>query len=284
MTHHTPATPNHTRSGQTLAQGSGMGGGIVPGVFPQAESMRPTIYGERWAVVAGHPLVSDAAADILRRGGNAIDAGVAAGFASNVVQVDMCNLGGIAPILVSPAGSPTVEAIAGIGVWGADADLEHIRQRYGGALPLGGAPSIVPGAVSGWLTALARHGTMSVGEVLEAASSFATDGVVLDPRTAAHLATMAGSLSGWESSAAIFQPGGAPLQEGDRLRQPALARTLRRLADAATRAERAGAGREEAIEAAHAEFYRSDIAETIADFVVAHGGFLAPSDLAGFRA
>ena len=90
-----------TRSGIPIAQGSGMGGGIVPGVFSQADSMRPTIYGERWAIVGGHPLVSEVGAEILRRGGNAIDAGVAAGFASNVVQVEMCNLGGIAPILYS---------------------------------------------------------------------------------------------------------------------------------------------------------------------------------------
>lgn len=273
-----------TRSGIALPKGSGMGGGIVSGVFEQAESMRPTIYGERWAIVGGHPLVSEVGAEILRRGGNAIDAGVAAGFASNVVQVEMCNLGGIAPILVREAGSPEVQAIAGIGTWGASADLATIRDAYDGALPLGGVPSIVPGAVSGWLTALSRFGTMELPDVIGAAVELARDGFLLDPRTASHLARMGAGFSRWESSTAVYQPDGAPLEAGDRLVQPALATTLQRLSDAASDARAAGASREDAIEAAHALFYRGDIAETIAAFVAERGGYLTADDLAGFRA
>lgn len=59
-------------------------------------------------VSAGHPLAALAAALVLERGGNAIDAGVAGGLASNVVLVDMCNFGGVAPILVRAAGSADV--------------------------------------------------------------------------------------------------------------------------------------------------------------------------------
>lgn len=276
--------PMRTRSGEELPLGSGMGGGIVPGVFPQADSMRPTVYGERWAIVGGHPLVSDAGAEILRRGGNAIDAGVAAGFVSNVVQVDMCNLGGIAPILVRPGGSDEVEAIAGVGVWGAATDLDDLLTRYGGAMPLGGVPCLVPGAVSGWLTALTRAGTLPLPEVMAAAIEFAEDGFLLDARTAAHLATMGRGLGQWESSRAVLWADGAPLAAGRRLRQPALARTLKRLSDAAATASAAGATREQAIEAAHAEFYTGDIARTIVRFVAERGGSLAVDDLAAFRA
>jgi gamma-glutamyltranspeptidase / glutathione hydrolase len=119
-----------TRSGIKLPKGSGTGGGVVSGVFEQSDSMRPTIFGERWAIVGGHPIVSDVGAEILRRGGNAVDAGVAAGFASNVVQVEMCNLGGIAPILVRASGSSEVKAIAGVGTWGSRANLQEILSRY----------------------------------------------------------------------------------------------------------------------------------------------------------
>ncbi|WP_159502085.1 gamma-glutamyltransferase family protein [Microbacterium sp. 18062] len=273
-----------TRSGEPLPTGSGMGGGIVAGVFAQAESMRPTLYGEKWAIVGGHPLVTEVGAEILRRGGNAVDAGVAAGFASNVVQVDMCNLGGIAPILVRPAGSAEVSAIAGIGVWGAGADLAAIRAAHDGALPLGGVPSIVPGAVSGWLTALSRYGTMGVPEVVAAAVDLAEEGFLIDPRTASHFATMASGLAQWPSSAEVYLPDGAAPRAGHRLRQPALARTLRTLSQAATAAADGGASREEAIEAAHAAFYTGDIARTIVDAVRARGGHLDTADLAGFRA
>ncbi len=67
----------------------GMGGGLVPGTYPPPNAMRPSLVGEKWAVVAGHAKVSNVAAEIFASGGNAVDAGVAAGLASNVVQVDM---------------------------------------------------------------------------------------------------------------------------------------------------------------------------------------------------
>ncbi|WP_395639317.1 gamma-glutamyltransferase family protein [Pseudolysinimonas sp.] len=273
-----------TRSGAPLPRGSGMGGGIVSGVFDQADAMRPTIYGERWAIVGGHPLVSEVGAEILRRGGNAVDAGVAAGFASNVVQVEMCNLGGIAPILVREAGSREVQSIAGVGTWGARASLAEIVENHGGRLPLGGVPSIVPGAVSGWLTALARFGTMGLPEIIAPAIELAADGFLLDPRTASHLAKMGSGFDRWESSREIYRPGGIPLRGGDRLKQPALAATLRRLSDAAVEASANGTARLDGIEAAHALFYTGDIAHTISAFVTERGGYLDPEDLAGFRA
>ena len=273
-----------TRSKIELPRGSGMGGGIVPGVFDQAESMRPTIYGEQWAIVGGHPLVSEVGADILRRGGNAVDAGVAAGFASNVVQVQMCNLGGIAPILVREGGSSSVYSVAGVGGWGASANLDEIAARHNGSLPLGGVPSVVPGAVSGWLTALSEFGTMTLGEIIAAAIELAAEGFILDPRTASHIESMAAGYGRWDSSLAVYQPDGRALRAGERLRQPALAATLRRLAAAAADATAGGATREAAIEAAHASFYSEDIAQTICDFVRERGGCLEPADLAGFRA
>lgn len=76
-----------------------------PKGLPASESSRPTLIGDRWMAVTGHPLTVQVAGRVLEAGGNAVDAGVAAGLATNVVQVDMCNLAGIAPILVRPAGA-----------------------------------------------------------------------------------------------------------------------------------------------------------------------------------
>lgn len=264
-------------------KGSGMGGGLVPGVFDQAESMRPTLYGEKWSVVAGHPLVTEVAADVLRAGGNAIDAGVTAGFASNVVQVEMCNLGGIAPILVREA-KGAVHSIAGIGKWGRDASLERMTERYGQSLPLGGAPCIVPGALSGWLTALARFGTMSLNQILPPVIELAWKGFPLDPRTASNIAIMGRGFTKWQSSVDVYAPGGVPLRSGDRLIQRDLGELLAGLVEAEARALRAGASREGAIDAAHAWFYQGEIAEQIARFVTENGGYLDKADLADFRA
>ncbi|MFJ2020774.1 gamma-glutamyltransferase family protein [Streptomyces nodosus] len=265
-------------------QGSGMGGGIVPGAFPGPESMRPTLLGERWAVVGGHPLVSQVAAEVLGRGGNAVDAGVAAGLTSNVVQVDMANFGGIAPILIRPAGSDTVHSVAGVGVWGREATLDAMLARHGGALPLGGAPSIVPGAPSGWITALRDFGTISFAEAAAPAVALAEEGFPVDVRTARSLAVMGRGFAAWESSREVYCPLGRPPRPGERLVQRDLAALLRSLADAEGAALRAGADRHGGLTAAHDAFYRGEPAVRIAEFVRAAGGFLETDDLAGFSA
>ncbi|MFJ3670295.1 gamma-glutamyltransferase family protein [Streptomyces sp. NPDC090106] len=266
------------------ARGAGMGGGVVPGVFAGAESTRPTLLGERWTVVAGHPLVSQVAAEILGRGGNAVDAGVAAGLASNVVQADMANFGGIAPVLVRTAGSRTVHSVAGVGPWGRTATLDALLDRYGGALPLGGAPSIVPGAPSGWITTLRAFGTLSFAEAAAPAIELAEEGFPLDVRTAHTLTVMGRGFSRWESSRAVYWPQGRAPRPGERLVQRELAALLRSLAAAETAAVRAGADRDAGLRAAHDAFYRGEPAHRIAEFVTAAGGFLDSRDLAGFTA
>lgn len=263
------------------AKRGGMGGGLVPGTYPQVEAMRPTLSGENWAVVAGHPLVSQVAAEIFLAGGNAVDAGVAAGIAGNVVQVDMSNFGGIAPILIRPANSNQCYSVAGIGRWSKSATLQDLLSRYGGKLPLDGAPAIVPGAPAGWMRALENFGTMSFSEVASSAIAMAKDGFLLDQRTAQSLEITGRNFSKWQSSAEIYWPGGKPLAIGERLRQPKLAALLERL----VAAEKASKGtREDGIRAAHRAFYEGEVAQEIVQWVVAQGGYLTQQDLAEFEA
>ena len=81
--------------------------------------------------VTGHPITVQVAGRVLESGGNAIDAGVAAALATNVVQVDMCNLGGIAPILIRPAGTQEVVSVAGIGRWSSTATADAYVDAMG---------------------------------------------------------------------------------------------------------------------------------------------------------
>lgn len=263
------------------AKRGGMGGGLVPGTYPQAEAMRPTLTGEHWAVVAGHPLVSQVAAEVFLAGGNAVDAGVAAGIAGNVVQVDMSNFGGIAPILVRPAGSSECFSVAGIGRWSKSVTLRELVDRYGGKLPLDGAPAIVPGAPAGWLKALEKFGTMSLADVASAAINLAKNGFLLDQRTAQSLEITGRNYSKWPSSKSIYQPNGEPLLPGDRLRQPKLASLLESLVFAE---KKRGGSREEGIQAAHKAFYEGDVAREIVGWVTTQGGYLTEDDLAQFEA
>lgn len=262
-------------------QATGMGGSLVPGTYPPPEAMRPTLVGESWSVVAGHPRVSMVAAEIFSAGGNAVDAGVAAGLASNVVQVDMCNFGGIAPILIRPAGETSCFSVAGVGRWSRSASIEKLVERYGGKLPLDGAPAIVPGAPAGWLKALEQFGTMSFAEVAAPAIKLAKEGFLLDRRSAQSLEITGRNFSRWETSAAIYQPGGKPLQEGTRLRQVALGNLLTLLAEAETGAKGSRAQR---IRAAHEGFYKGPVAAEITTWVNKNGGYMTESDLAEFEA
>ena len=95
-------------------------------------------------VSAGHPLAAHAALTVLEAGGNAVDAGVAAGFALNVTQPDMANLGGVAPVLIHMAERNLVTSMAGIGHWPKLATLEAVKAAGNGRISgrtaaLGGA-------------------------------------------------------------------------------------------------------------------------------------------------
>lgn len=258
--------------------------------LPPSESSRPTLVGERWMAVTGHPLTVQVAGRVLESGGNAIDAGVAAALATNVVQVDMCNLGGIAPILVRSADTGDVVSVAGIGRWSSTATVEAYVGRHGSGMPPGRAASIVPGALAGWLSALETFGTWSFADVAAPAIELATEGFVLDATVATGLDMFAWIYEQWPSSAAVFCIDGRRAQPGDRLVQSDLGRLLSRLAEAEStalstaRASSSDDRRRVGLDAVRRTFYEGDVAEAMVEFVAAGGGFLTLADLAGFRA
>lgn len=259
----------------------GMGGGLVPGTYPPPNAMRPSLVGEKWAVVAGHPKVSNVAAAIFNAGGNAVDAGVAAGLASNVVQVDMANFGGIAPILIRPAGSEEVFSVAGVGRWSKSATLDSMLARHGGKLPLDGAPAIVPGAPAAWIAALERFGTMSFAQVAAPAIKLAREGFLLDHGTSKSLEITGKNFRKWPSSLEVYRPNDIALKVGDRLIQPQLAALLERLV---TSEVNSSGDRKTKLDAARSAFYTGAIAETIVEWVTTQGGFMTLEDLAEFEA
>ena len=102
-----------------------------------AAAMRPTLAGTRHMISAGHYLAANAGFQILEAGGNAIDAGVAAGITLGVVQSDFVNFAGVAPILIYLAEERKVVSIAGLGWWPRAANLEHYLKEYRGSIPVG---------------------------------------------------------------------------------------------------------------------------------------------------
>jgi gamma-glutamyltranspeptidase / glutathione hydrolase len=250
----------------------------TPSIFPPPEAMRPTLVGSEYMISAGHPLVAQVAASILEQGGTAIDAGVAAGLASNVIQVDMCNFGGVAPTLLRQGGSSQVWSMSGVGYWGSKVTLEKFKARYGDDMPLGAAVGVVPAAPDVWITALQRFGTMSFKDVAAPAIHYAEEGFPLDFRTATALEILGRGFSKWESSRSIYHPQGRAPRLGERVVQKDLADLLKTLVNA----ER-GVTREDALENVHRTFYEGDIAERIIEFNEEQGGWLTREDLAHFR-
>src|SRR5438094_9471645 len=94
------------------------------------------VMGRRWMVSAGHPLAAQAAARVLATGGNAIDAGVAAGFMLGVVHPDMVCFAGVAPILVHLASTGETYEVSGVGPYPRRASAEYFRTKHGGDIPI----------------------------------------------------------------------------------------------------------------------------------------------------
>jgi gamma-glutamyltranspeptidase/glutathione hydrolase len=236
--------------------------------------------GSHYMVSTGHYLATTAAARILEAGGNAIDAGVAAGLCLNVVQPEFTNLGGVAPILLYSARDGAARTISGLGTWPRAVKPDYFTIDCGGAMPPGVQRSVVPAAVDAWLTALRDFGTRSLAEVAAPAIALAEDGFPIYPLLHANLAAAAPTMTRWPSNATVFFPESRVPEAGERLVQSDLARTLRRLVEAEIGSRHLG--REAAIQAARDRFYRGDIADEIAAFVAAEGGFLTRDDLARF--
>jgi gamma-glutamyltranspeptidase/glutathione hydrolase len=244
-------------------------------------SHRPTIAVTQHAIAAGHYLAATAGFEILQAGGNAIDAGCAAGIALGVLQSDLVDVAGVAPIMIYLADSEEVVTIAGLGPWPKALDPELFQRQHGGKIPKGVLRTVVPAAPDAWITALRRWGTMSFGDVAAAATRFARDGFPMYPLMAESLKRHEAEHRAWPSTAAIFLPNGRLPQPGELFRQTDLGASLQYMADEERAAS--GRGREVGLEAARDAFYRGDIARKIVAFMKEQGGLLSAADFAEYR-
>jgi gamma-glutamyltranspeptidase/glutathione hydrolase len=239
-----------------------------------------TLYGSRHAISSGHYLASAAGFAILEAGGNAVDAGCAAGIALGVICADEVNVAGVAPIMIrQPWGE--VVTIAGLGGWPQGFPADLFMREFGGAMPEGIHLTVVPAAPDAWITALRDHGTLAFGDVAAAAIGIARDGFAVYDYLAGQIAENAASYARWPQNAAIFLPGGRPPRVGERFVQHDLAAMLEHMVDEERSA--AGRGRLAGLEAARSAFYVGDIARQIADYHAANGGYLTRADLAAYR-
>jgi gamma-glutamyltranspeptidase/glutathione hydrolase len=228
----------------------------------QQPSRSPAISGEAMAATS-HPLATLAALDVLRAGGNAVDAALAAAAVLCVAEPQMTGLGGDCFVLYSPkAGLP--KALNGSGrapekataAWFAERGIKTIDARSPHAVT-------VPGAVDAWLRLHADYGTKDLAELFLPAINWAEQGVRITPRVAFDFNFAQATAKSDPDAAKIFAPGGTILGIGDRLRLPALAETLKRI----VRDGRKG-------------FYEGEVAADMVGKLNALGGLHALADFA----
>src|SRR5580700_8854389 len=179
-------------------------------------------------VATSAPLATLAGLDVLRSGGNAMDAAIAAVAMQSVVEPQSTGIGGDCFVLYSKKGAPPV-ALNGSGRAPAKATVEWFAERQIGQISTQTAHAVtIPGAVDAWCLLNREHGTQPLAELLEPAARTAEDGYRVTPRVAWDW-----DRNQWKLrdpyTAKVMLPGGRPPKVGDRMRNPRLAETLRRI-------------------------------------------------------
>jgi gamma-glutamyltranspeptidase/glutathione hydrolase len=251
---------------------------------PIVGGIRPPILGASGGVSAGHPLTSAAGLEILLKGGNAFDAGVAAVLVGGVVEQDLFSLGGESLILVYPAKEAKVTSVVGQGWEPKAATIEYFKQKGRTLEQDGIPPSVVPGALAGALTTLEKWGTMSLEQVAARAISYAEDGFPMRPRTFTTIQRNLKFFESWPDNQKYWlKPDGSMYQPGETIKLPTLADTLKKMVEAERKVAKKK-GRAAGVAAARDRFYKGDIADRMVAFLKAHDAPYDKSDFAEFYA
>ena len=229
---------------------------------------RSVVRARNGMVASSQPLASQVGLEVLKRGGNAVDAAIAMAAMLNVTEPMMTGVGGDAFALVYWSKNGDLKALNASGRAPKSLTLELLQKRGFKQIPARGMePITVPGAFDGWVTLLEKYGTRKLPELLQPAIEYAENGFPVMEKCAEDWQENVEILRRDASSAATFLPNGRAPKAGEIFRNPNLARTLRAL----------GAGGRDA-------FYRGPVAKQIVDYLQQHGGFITLDDLAAQHA
>lgn len=241
------------------------------------------VWGTRGLAASMHPLASNAAAEILRMGGNAVDAAVALGAAISVTSPDWAGLAGDSAWLTYVAKTDRFHYLDGYSTCPATTSRDLIREHFGldrqrearafqeeppEQRHTGVVTAMVPGTPAAWVELWTRFGTLPLDSLLQPAIRLAEEAFPVNAYFATALRNNASKLRRFESSQRVVcDPGGAIIEEGGRFRQPELADTIRRIADEG-----------------HDGFYDGATANMIVEHCRRQGAPITSSDLQRYRA
>ncbi len=225
---------------------------------------RSEVIARHGMVATSHPLVSQIALDILKKGGNAIDAAIAANAALGLMEPTGNGVGGDLFAIVWSAKEKKLIGLNASGRSPKALDRSYFEQKGLQRIPpYGPLPVTVPGCVDGWFELNKRFGSMDMKTLLAPAIQYAKEGFPVTELIGYYLTLSSKRFKDYPNFAEVYMPGGKPLKKGTVFKNPALASTLQKIADG---------GRD--------AFYKGQIAHTIADFIQSQGGLLRYEDLA----
>ena len=240
-------------------------------IVGRAGTTRSEVIAESGMAATAQPLATLAAIEVMREGGNAVDAAIAANAMLGLVEPVGCGIGGDLFAIVWEAKSQRLFGLNASGRSPKGLSLATLRERLAKeghkAIPAHGPlPVSTPGAVAGWFDLHARFGDMSMAKLLAPAIGQAERGFAVSQVIAHYWEANAKLLATFPNFKETFMPGGRAPRVGERFKNPALARTYAALADGGAQA-----------------FYRGPIADAIARHVHEQGGYLSTEDLASHR-
>lgn len=241
---------------------------ITVGTFVNAQASGPVI-GKNGMVVSASKLASEVGVEILKKGGNAVDAAVAVGFALAVTYPSAGNIGGggFMVIRLNDGTATTIDyREKAPGLAHPDLYLDENKVPIPNMSEMGTTSSGVPGSVAGMIYALEKYGTMKLEEVIQPAIDLAYNGFELDYRTSNSFRSNLREFSKYESSLKIFSKNGEPYDYGDVFVQKDLAETLNKIKNS---------GRD--------GFYKGAVADLIVKQVSDLGGWITHKDLENYQ-
>ena len=243
------------------------GQAAVPGfdrVSGESHASRSEVIAPHGMAATSQPLATQIALDILKAGGSAADAAIAANAALGLMEPTGCGIGGDLFAIVWDAEKKELSGLNASGRSPQSLNLQYFKNQGLDRIPKRGPlPVSVPGAVDGWFELHARYGRLPMSELLAPAIAYAADGFPVSEYIARGWAANTEYLKGFPGFSETFNPKGRAPRKGEVFKNPRLAKTYQTIADD---------GRD--------AFYKGDIARKIDSYMTEHGGFLRYEDLA----
>lgn len=228
---------------------------------------RSEVIAQNGMVATSHPLASQIGLDILKSGGNAIDAAIAANIALGLMEPTGNGIGGDLFVIIWDAKTKKLYGLNASGPAPKDITIKYFKDKGIDKIPsYGPLPVSVPGVVDGWIKLHERFGKTNFESLFEPTIKYAQNGFPITETVAYYLELSSERYKEYPNFKEVWMPSNLTLKKGDVFKNPALAKTLQNIA-----------------KNKRSSFYEGEIAKIMSDFVISNGGFLTREDLAEFH-